>query len=268
MYIYNHVCCVSTILSNRIYLIEYIVGNEMVTGVWRGDYSFEHEDLPSEPVDVDSYVHSSEPGEVYVFFGCRNTHDYIFKDTLQKRFDDGTITQLDVAMSRTQVDKVYVTHKLLERKHEIAELILKKNAAIYICGDGNQMSKDVENVFKQGLLEYSIKSQENWLNIQDSTPSPTDGVGSGVNIESVRTLSPKLLGLGRNNGLDPNTNHKSLEAKPVTSTSSLYFPSILSNNSLSTMTTTNTGTGSPDFSQAQGPLADALNIPSSSSSSS
>jgi sulfite reductase (NADPH) flavoprotein alpha-component len=82
---------------------------------------------------------------VHLFFGCRGEQDFLFQAQLQQFLADRTLTSLDVAMSRVQEHKVYVTHKLRARGAELARLILNEGAYIYVCGDGNCMAKDVNS---------------------------------------------------------------------------------------------------------------------------
>lgn len=82
-------------------------------------------------------------GEVWLFFGCRDQNDYLYKNELEAFVADGTLRTLETSMSRVTSEKIYVTHRLQNRAVEVAELIVDKKASIYICGDGNAMAKDV-----------------------------------------------------------------------------------------------------------------------------
>lgn len=50
---------------------------ECCMGEWRG--GIELDDLPVEGTSVDLYLNSVPPGPVWLFFGCRNTSDFLFK---------------------------------------------------------------------------------------------------------------------------------------------------------------------------------------------
>ncbi len=138
-------------------------------GMWRGGFELEEEDLPAEcKGGVEEYIRSVEPGPVHLFFGCRNEHDFLFKRELQDYLCTRTLTELDVAMSRVGPEKVYVTHKLRARAGEIARLILEDSAHVYICGDGNQMAKDVYCTIKAILSSYTgLTDEETETMIQD-----------------------------------------------------------------------------------------------------
>lgn len=130
------------------------MGKEMCCGVWRGCYELEEKDLPPETNQVGSFIKSVEPGPIHLFFGCRGTSDYLFKDSLARRLEDGTLSTLEVAMSRIGPEKVYVTHKIMKRGDEIARALLEEGAHVFICGDGNAMAKDVGIAFKRLLCEH------------------------------------------------------------------------------------------------------------------
>lgn len=55
----------------------------------------------------------------------------------------GLLTQLDLAFSRDQEEKIYVQHRLLEKGAELFAW-LQRGAYFYICGDAMRMAKDVD----------------------------------------------------------------------------------------------------------------------------
>ena len=76
----------------------------------------------------------NELGETVLFFGCRHRdQDYIYQDELELYHDDGVLSQLHVAFSRDQQEKVYVQH-LLRRAGPEVWAILEKQGYFYICG--------------------------------------------------------------------------------------------------------------------------------------
>lgn len=91
--------------------------------------------------------HSGTTGECWLFFGCRDTSkDFLYGDELQLFEQDGTLTKLCVAESRKNPDtKVYVQNLMVHHAHHLHDLIVEKNAYIFICGDGHDMAKDVHN---------------------------------------------------------------------------------------------------------------------------
>ncbi len=134
------------------------------TGCWRGGYELEEKDLPSEDNLVDQFIYSINPGSIHLYYGCRDDNDFLYRDALTSFVEDGTLTSLNVARSRAQEEKRYVTHLLREQGALLARKILKEGAYVYICGDGNRMAKDVFETIKQALVEHgaahSIKDAE------------------------------------------------------------------------------------------------------------
>ena len=135
-------------------------GEEITTGTWRGGFELESDDLPHECNNVGRFIHSNPAGPISLYFGCRDHSDYLYKEDLERNVREGTLTSLHVAQSRVGPEKVYVTHKLLENGANIAQSILKEGGYIYVCGDGNNMAKDVFNAIKQILHDHGSLSEE------------------------------------------------------------------------------------------------------------
>eukprot|EP00981_Chlorochromonas_danica_P012496 scaffold5082_cov195-Ochromonas_danica.AAC.7 len=134
--------------------------NEGSTGLWRGGFELDDEDLPVERNSIENFISSQTPGPIHLFYGCRNHGDFLFKEDLERYSDYGVLTSLDVAMSRLTPDKIYVTHKLRERGSEIADLVVNRGAHVYICGDGNKMAKDVIAALKEAVAQFNGCSEE------------------------------------------------------------------------------------------------------------
>lgn len=93
-------------------------------------------------------------GDSMLFFGCRSRDiDYLYKEELAAAKEANHLTDLVVAFSREQAEKVYVQHRILELKDRVWDMLHNKNAHLYICGDAAHMAVDVraalENVFQQ-----------------------------------------------------------------------------------------------------------------------
>lgn len=98
-------------------------------------------------------------GEAILFFGCRKRdEDHIYADLCAAALQDGILSDLDVAYSREQTKKVYVQHHVANRARELWELIDKKGANIYICGDAKHMAKDVEEALVNMLQTHAQMS--------------------------------------------------------------------------------------------------------------
>lgn len=83
------------------------------------------------------------PGRSWLFFGDRHfTHDFLYQLEWQEALEDRSLTQIDVAFSRDQPEKIYVQDRLFERRRELVEW-LDEGAYFYVCGDAKNMAKDV-----------------------------------------------------------------------------------------------------------------------------
>ena len=82
-------------------------------------------------------------GKSWLFFGDRQfTHDFLYQLDWQEALADGTLTRMDVAFSRDTPDKLYVQHKIWDKRRDLIEW-LDGGAHFYVCGDAKNMAKDV-----------------------------------------------------------------------------------------------------------------------------
>ncbi|MXP56720.1 NADPH-dependent assimilatory sulfite reductase flavoprotein subunit [Pantoea sp. Mhis] len=85
----------------------------------------------------------------WLFFGNPYfTEDFLYQVEWQKYVKDNVLTNIDLAWSRDQKEKIYVQDKIREKSSELWYWI-KKGAYLYVCGDANRMAKNVE----QALLD-------------------------------------------------------------------------------------------------------------------
>jgi sulfite reductase (NADPH) flavoprotein alpha-component len=66
---------------------------------------------------------------------------------------------MDVAFSRDQAQKIYVQHRMLEKKKDLYAW-LEAGAYFYVCGDVSKMAKDVENALLQIIRDESGKNED------------------------------------------------------------------------------------------------------------
>jgi len=93
-------------------------------------------------------------GENWLFFGEQHRDtDFYYRDELEGFRDDGLLTELELAFSRDQADKVYVQHRMLERADELWSWI-QRGAHIYVCGDASAMARDVDDALHQIVAEH------------------------------------------------------------------------------------------------------------------
>lgn len=83
-------------------------------------------------------------GRNWLFFGeQREASDFYYRDELTAMRSDGLLTELSLAFSRDQSEKIYVQRRLAERGADMWSW-LQDGAHIYVCGDATHMAKDVE----------------------------------------------------------------------------------------------------------------------------
>lgn len=92
-------------------------------------------------------------GKSWLFFGERNfTYDFLYQLEWQDFLASGALSRIDVAFSRDQPEKIYVQHRLWERRAELLSWIAD-GAHLYVCGDEKGMAKDVDAVVVKILSE-------------------------------------------------------------------------------------------------------------------
>jgi sulfite reductase (NADPH) flavoprotein alpha-component len=83
-------------------------------------------------------------GKNWLFFGeQKQSCDYYFAEELKTIQTQGYLHKLSLAFSRDQAEKIYVQNRIMEEAAELWHW-LNEGATIYICGDANQMAKDVD----------------------------------------------------------------------------------------------------------------------------
>jgi sulfite reductase alpha subunit-like flavoprotein len=144
-----------------------VAAQTVVEGTWRGGYDLEENELTLSKQDHNGLnrgadfrrtrgaapVAQNEIGSVDVFFGCRRAnHDWLYRDEMTAFHEAGIVSKLYTAFSRDGAGDdsgnfQYVQHIMLadqECRRRLVDLIVHQNAAVYLCGDGNAMAKDVQ----------------------------------------------------------------------------------------------------------------------------
>jgi sulfite reductase (NADPH) flavoprotein alpha-component len=99
-------------------------------------------------------------GRSWLFFGDRTfTHDFLYQLDWQEALEDGSLTRMDVAFSRDRPEKIYVQHKIWERRQELVDW-LDSGANFYVCGDAKAMAKDVRGMLVKAYAEVKALSPE------------------------------------------------------------------------------------------------------------
>ena len=124
-------------------------------GTWRGGYELDPNELALSKGDarglnlaVDYMSKHQRVGEIDLFFGCRHEdHDYLYRSELNEFKEQGILTNLYAAFSRDAGRKTYVQTLMREDAQcgkRLVEMIMERQASVYVCGDGNAMGRDVQ----------------------------------------------------------------------------------------------------------------------------
>ena len=146
-------------------------------GTWRGGMDIDPNDLALSKGDarglnlaVDYMSKHQQVGEIDLFFGCRHSdHDYLYKDELDEFQNKGILTNLYTAFSRDGNEKTYVQtlmQKDVKCGRRLVEMIMEKDASVYICGDGNAMGKEVQDAIVT-LLAKDLADKGKFKNIEE-----------------------------------------------------------------------------------------------------
>ncbi|MEO3866532.1 assimilatory sulfite reductase (NADPH) flavoprotein subunit [Rheinheimera fenheensis] len=99
-------------------------------------------------------------GKNWLFLGNPHfTQDFLYQLELQNYLKRGVLTKLNVAFSRDQAQKVYVQDKLRAHGSELWQW-LEDGAHLYICGDANRMTKDVQQALIDIVQQHGGKTAD------------------------------------------------------------------------------------------------------------
>lgn len=92
---------------------------------------------------------SGHTGRNWLFFGDqRAASDYLYRDELESMHADGFLTELALAFSRDQRQKIYVQDRMREHGAQLWKW-LQDGAHFYVCGDAGRMAKDVDSALRE-----------------------------------------------------------------------------------------------------------------------
>ena len=99
-------------------------------------------------------------GRNWLFFGDRTfTHDFLYQTEWQDALKDGGLTRMDVAFSRDTPDKIYVQHRIWDKRADLVAW-LDGGATFYVCGDAKQMAKDVRATLVRAYADVKSLAPE------------------------------------------------------------------------------------------------------------
>jgi sulfite reductase (NADPH) flavoprotein alpha-component len=93
-------------------------------------------------------------GPNWLFFGEQHAAtDFYYRDEIEQMHADGFLTELDLAFSRDQREKVYVQHLMRKRGAQLWRW-LQDGAQLYVCGNADPMAKDVDHALCEIAAEH------------------------------------------------------------------------------------------------------------------
>jgi sulfite reductase (NADPH) flavoprotein alpha-component len=107
-------------------------------------------------------------GKNWLFFGEQHfVSDFLYQSEIQNLFETGSLTKVSTAFSRDQQEKIYVQHKMMQQGNELFEW-LQGGACVYVCGNKDPMSIDVENILLTIVEQFGERSKEDAVKYLDS----------------------------------------------------------------------------------------------------
>lgn len=99
-------------------------------------------------------------GRSWLFFGDRRfTHDFLYQLDWQEALKDGSLTRMDVAFSRDAPQKIYVQHRMWEKRRDLVDW-LDNGAYFYVCGDAKAMAKDVRATLARAFADVKAMTPD------------------------------------------------------------------------------------------------------------
>merc|ERR1711907_573282 len=99
-------------------------------------------------------------GEMALFFGARNRQEYSYEAEFNAYHEEGPLTNIFLALSREQKEKIYVTHRLQQQKELVYDLIHEKKGNLYLCGPGGNVPPQVRKAVIDAIRDCGHHSQE------------------------------------------------------------------------------------------------------------
>ena len=111
---------------------------------------------------VEERVELAATGRNWLLFGNPHfTTDFLYQTEWQQHLKRGGLSQLDVAFSRDQAEKLYVQHRLLENARDVFGW-LENGANFYVCGDKTRLASAIQTALT------TIVQQQGGLSADDA----------------------------------------------------------------------------------------------------
>merc|ERR1719210_4769 len=101
-----------------------------------------------------------ECGPMALFFGARNRQEYSYEAEFNTYHEEGVLTNIQLALSREQKEKIYVTHRLQQQKQLVYDLIHEQEGNLYLCGPGGNVPPQVRQAVVDAIKDCGGHSNE------------------------------------------------------------------------------------------------------------
>ncbi len=96
-----------------------------------------------------------DSGKNWLFFGEQHAEtDFYYREELEQFQQQGILTELSLAFSRDQSQKIYVQDRMREQGEKIWHWLEHEGGYFYVCGDASRMAKDVDNSLRDIIQLY------------------------------------------------------------------------------------------------------------------
>lgn len=141
--------------------------SDVCSGYWRGDFDVwdDAEDgagtgVEMEEEGIGSFAQKGGEGPIWLFFGCRTkAGDWIYREEMENFLKRGVLSELQTAFSRESARKVYVQDRMQEQGEALARMLLKEGAYLYVCGDAENMARDVHASLRTLLVQHGGRQE-------------------------------------------------------------------------------------------------------------
>ena len=102
---------------------------------------------------------AAPPPASTLYFGCRaRDQDWLYRAEMQAHAARGC--NLRLACSRETAKKVYVQSLMRDDAAALAKILATTDGRVYVCGDGNNMAKDVHAALAHALVAAKAAPDE------------------------------------------------------------------------------------------------------------
>lgn len=99
-------------------------------------------------------------GKNWLFFGDQHfTSDFLYQTEMQSLVETGVLSQLSLAFSRDQPEKIYVQDRMLQQGKELFQW-LEGGASVYVCGSKDPNSISIEQALLNIIEENGNLSSD------------------------------------------------------------------------------------------------------------